>query len=48
MTSRDGHSSSFSMSPALLVLLHRLQVHIAAVLCTSLPVESEVCDRDSK
>ena len=32
--SRDGHSSSSSMSPTLLVFLHPLQVHLAAVLCT--------------
>ena len=31
---RDGHSSSSSMSPTLLVFLHRLQVHLSAVLCT--------------
>ena len=45
---RYDHSSSSSISPILLVL-HRLQVHLAAFLCnTSSRFESEFCDKDAK
>ena len=33
-SSRDGHLSSSIMSSTLLVFLHRLQAHLAAVFCT--------------
>ena len=45
---RDGHSSSSSISPTLLVFLYHLQVHLAAVFCTPPPVQSEFHDRDAK
>ena len=46
--SRVCHSSSSSISPTLLEFLHRLQVHLAAVLCTFSTCAVWVYGRDAK
>ena len=49
-SSREGQSSSSNISSTLLLFLHRLQVHLASVLCplSTLSVMSQCHYRDTK